>query len=137
MNSALHASRLKVFLVEDSGSIRGRLTALLEAIDGVEVVGHADGPVAALAGIGACGADVAVIDLHLAGGTSGLAVLRELPRHLPGVVPIVLTGSPLPFYRDACLALGARHFLDKAGDTGLLCQIIREFAEDVDVRPAR
>lgn len=135
MDPATLARPLKVFLVEDSVLVRARLAVMLEAIEGVSIVGEADEPVSALAGIAGCDVDVVVIDLHLLAGTSGLTVLRGLPEHDPDIVPVVLTNSPQPQYRDTCLAAGAHFFLDKTSEIGLLHEVIRRMVQDNRRRP--
>ena len=119
---------VRVFLVEDSLLIRERLSALLRNIGGVEIVGEADGPAAALLRIDASRPDVIILDLQLAGG-SGLFVLRELSHFAPNAVPIVLTNHALPQFRKECLAAGAKYFFDKTTEFGKVRQAIEGIAQ--------
>lgn len=96
---------LKVFLVDYAAPVRNRLTSLLETIRGVEVVGEAEDVPAALAGILETGADVAVIELRLTGG-SGLELISALTRAAPRVVKIVLTNLSGAAFRAACSDAG-------------------------------
>ncbi|WP_042301664.1 response regulator [Paraburkholderia kururiensis] len=133
MNAETLVPSLNIFLVEDSTLVRKRLAALLEALGGVKIVGEADEPVSALAGIAAAeDVDIAIVDLQLLEGSSGLTVLKGLASQHPGIVPIVLTNSALPQYRDACFAAGARYFFDKATEIGTLRDVVRRFVEDND-----
>lgn len=100
------------FIVEDSPSIRERLAGLLDGIEGVSVVGAADTPATAVAGILRTRPDLVVLDIHLIGG-SGIEVLREVHPQVPGVVFVVLTNHPNPQYRRICMEAGASYFLDK------------------------
>ena len=119
---------LKVFLVEDSVAIRQRLAALLGAIESVAIVGEADDPAAALAGIAASGADVAIVDLRLARGTSGLDVLNGLARCRSPVMPIMLTNFATPQFQQSCFDAGAHFFFDKTHEFALLRHAVRELA---------
>ena len=72
--------------------------------------------------------DVIILDLHLKQGT-GFGVMRALATaHLKPRI-IVLTNYDLPEYKNAALALGATHFLDKARDYGRLPEVLHEICE--------
>jgi DNA-binding NarL/FixJ family response regulator len=127
MNSSLSQPALRVFLVEDAISIRTRMAARFGAIEGVEVVGEAEEPDAAIDGIGATAADVVVMDLHLSGGT-GMDLLRSLAQSMLPVITIVLTNHSGKWFRQACLAKGARYFFDKTSEFDLACSTIQRIA---------
>jgi DNA-binding NarL/FixJ family response regulator len=112
-----------VFLVEDSPLIRARLAQALSSIGGISVVGEAETPASAIAGILREHPHVVVLDIQLADG-SGLEVLREIRRVDQGVVFVVFTSSAYPQYRKACLDMGANHFLDKKTEYKELRQLL-------------
>jgi DNA-binding NarL/FixJ family response regulator len=116
------AAPRSVFLVDDSAPVRDRLREIVALGEPVEVVGEADVVVGAIRGITATRPAFVVLDYQLRGGT-GLDVLRGLP-DLPGMVVIVLTNHASAQLKAACLAAGARHFLDKSSEFGRLCTII-------------
>ena len=113
----------KAFIVEDSASIRERLTGLLREIEGVCVVGEADSPGTAVEGILRTRPDVVVLDIQLIGGT-GVDVLRAVHPKAPEVMFIVLTNYPNPQYRAACVNAGASFFLDKNTEIGRVTELI-------------
>ncbi|MBK9116904.1 MAG: response regulator transcription factor [Betaproteobacteria bacterium] len=113
----------KVFIVDDSPSMRVRLSELLGEIDGVDVVGEAGTPGDAIAGILRVHPQYVLLDYQLEGGT-GLDVLRAVHPQDPGVVFIVLTNHATPQYRNACLEAGAQHFLDKSSEFGRIKEVI-------------
>lgn len=119
---------VKVFLVEDHPPIRDRIAELVRSVCGAQVVGMADEPDAACAGIGMSQPDVVVVDLQLKSGTSGLAVLKWLREHAPGIAAVVLTNSIYPQVKDACLKLGARLVLDKSSEALRVRDVVREIA---------
>jgi len=90
---------LRVLLVEDSKVLTERLTEAIRQIPDVELIGTADTEAAALAS-------------------------NQLKPRI-----IVLTNYDLPEYKNAAIALGATHFLDKARDYGRLPEVLHEICE--------
>jgi ActR/RegA family two-component response regulator len=102
------AQSLRVLLVEDSKVLTERLTEAIRQIPQVELIGTAD--------------------LHLKQGT-GFGVMRALATAQLKPRIIVLTNYDLPEYKNAAIALGATHFLDKARDYGRLPEVLHEICE--------
>ena len=109
----------KVFVVEDAPSIRTRLIELLDEIDDVSVVGEAESPAEAVAGIFRTRPHCVVLDFRLTGGT-GVDVLRAVHPASPEIGFVVLTNHPTAQYRRACMEAGATAFLDKSTELGKL-----------------
>lgn len=105
----------KVFLVEDSALLRTRVEAMIGAIPGTQLVGHAAEADAAVAGILEAQADAVVLDLHLAQG-SGFDVLKRVLEKAPGTRFYVLTNYPTDAHRATAARLGARGFFDKSSE---------------------
>ena len=84
----------RVFIVDDHAIIREGLRVLLQS-EGHEVVGEADGPTPALAGISDTQPDVVLLDLTL-GERSGFELLAELARRRNDVAVIMLSMSTQP-----------------------------------------
>ncbi len=103
----------KVFIVEDSASIRARLTDLLGDIDGLQIVGEAETPIDAIDGILRSRPAWVVLDFQLRGGT-GVDVLRAVHPTAPDIMFVVLTNHPTAQYRRLCLGAGASWFFDKS-----------------------
>lgn len=127
MNSSPDRRALHVFLVDDAVLVRRRLAVLLSALDGVEIVGEAEEPAAAFAGIGAGMVDLVVTELHLSGGT-GMELLGLLAQRMPHVVVMVLTNHSGAWFRRACLKGGAHYFFDKTGEFDLARNTIQRIA---------
>jgi DNA-binding NarL/FixJ family response regulator len=115
----------KVFVVEDAPSIRARLVELLDEIDGVCVVGQAESPAEAVAGIFRTRPHCVVLDFRLTGGT-GVDVLRAVHPDLPEIGFIVLTNHPTAQYRRACMEAGAFAFLDKSTELARLKDVVAD-----------
>lgn len=114
---------VRVFVVEDSAQIRERLLALLAEIDGVQVIGEAEGAPDAIARILSTRPDAVVLDISLAPG-SGLDVLRAVHPQAPGIAFIVLTNFANPQYRKRCMDAGASHFFDKSTEMAEVKQLL-------------
>jgi two-component system response regulator DevR len=106
---------MKVFLVEDSPLLRERLEALLGAVAGTQVIGHASGAQEAVRGILDGQPDVVVLDIHLKEG-NGFDVLQGIAKAPVRPDVYVLTNHPLPAYRQRAEQLGASGFFDKSGE---------------------
>jgi DNA-binding NarL/FixJ family response regulator len=119
---------LRVLLVEDSKVLTERLTEAIRQIADVELVGTADSEAGALAAFKSGPVDVIILDLHLRQGT-GFGVMRALATAQEKPRIIVLTNYDLPEYKNAAIALGASHFLDKARDYGRLPDVLHEICE--------
>jgi DNA-binding NarL/FixJ family response regulator len=122
------AEFLRVLLVEDSKVLTERLAEAIRQIPQVELIGTADTEAAAVASAKGDSVDVIILDLHLKQGT-GFGVMRALAMAQLKPRIIVLTNYDLPEYKNAALALGATHFLDKARDYGRLPEVLHEICE--------
>jgi two-component system response regulator DevR len=119
------AARLPtVFLVDDSAAVRERLREIVALGEPVDFVGEAEDVASAIRGIAATRPAFVVLDYQLRDGT-GLDVLHGLA-DLAGIVVIVLTNHATAQVRAACLAAGARYFLDKSSEFHHLCRIIAD-----------
>lgn len=108
---------MKVFVVEDSAAVRERLVEMIREVDDVEVVGEAATYDTAVAGIMNTRPDVAILDIKLAGDAgSGIDVLNEVRKGLPGIRAIVLSNYVTPQHLKASADAGAEYFLDKSVD---------------------
>jgi DNA-binding NarL/FixJ family response regulator len=119
---------VRVLLVEDSKVLTERLSEAIRQIPDVELIGTADTEAAALAAVKRDSIDVIILDLHLKQGT-GFGVMRALAGTQLKPRIIVLTNYDLPEYKNAAIALGATHFLDKARDYGRLPEVLHEICE--------
>jgi DNA-binding NarL/FixJ family response regulator len=128
MDRMTMAQCLRVLLVEDSKVLTERLTEAIRQIADVELIGTADTEAAAVAAVKRESIDVVILDLHLKQGT-GFGVMRALATTQLKPRIVVLTNYDLPEYKNAAIALGASHFLDKARDYGRLPEVLHEICE--------
>ena len=119
---------MEIFLVEDSAPIRERLAAMLGGIPGATLVGEADDADAAIREILATRPDIVVLDLGLAGGTSGFDVLRAVRPLAPEIDFYMLSNYAADPYRQLAERLGACDFFDKSRELGRARELIAQRA---------
>ena len=117
------AQSIRVYLVEDSAAIRERMCSLLASLDGIDLAGEAATAAGAIIGILDTRPDAVLLDIHLAQG-NGIDVLRALHAQAPDIVFIVVTNLTNSQYREACLAAGASHFIDKSTELDRLSPLL-------------
>lgn len=108
-----NARPLRVFVVEDAQIAREHIATLLDAVDGLEVVGYAAEAEDAIARILADRPDAVVADVRLARGT-GFDVLRAVRVSAPQIDIYMLTNLSTPPYREHAARLGACDLFDKS-----------------------
>ncbi|HMK84323.1 MAG TPA: response regulator [Steroidobacteraceae bacterium] len=127
-SEAIMAQDLRVLLVEDSKVLTERLIEAIRLIPRVELVATADTESGALAAVKRGSIDAIILDLHLKQGT-GFGLMRALAAAQRRPRIVVLTNYDLPEYKNAAIALGATHFLDKARDYSRLGEVLQELCE--------
>ena len=122
-------SILRVLLADDQALVRAGFRALLDATEGLEVVGEAaDGDAAVRLAIDLV-PDVVLMDIRMP-GSDGLAATARITadERLPEVRVIVLTTFELDEYVFAALQAGASGFLVKDTEPDELLRAIRVVA---------
>jgi DNA-binding NarL/FixJ family response regulator len=104
---------IQVVLADDHALVRAGIRALLERIDGVEVVGEAGDGQQALELIEQLDPDVVLLDLTMP-GLSGFEVLKETNEKFPNVNMIVLSVHDSEEYAFHALRSGAVGYLPKS-----------------------
>ena len=125
---------LKAFVVEDNVSIRESLIEALAELTGIETAGVASSEKAAVAWLTNSDNawDIAIVDLILEPGGSGLGVLKAMKGRKPGRKMVVLTGAANPEVRRQCEALGGDAVFDKAIETDALIDYCLRLARSAD-----
>jgi DNA-binding NarL/FixJ family response regulator len=129
---------MAIFIVEDSAAVRERLVEMVSETGGMRVVGEADNFRDAVAGILDTRPDVAILDIKLADEQgSGIDVLAEARRHLPGLRGIVLSNYGTPQHVKASADAGASYFLDKSTEFDQIIGILKAMGEGGQTPTAR
>jgi DNA-binding NarL/FixJ family response regulator len=120
---------IRVVLADDQPLVRAGFRMLLDAEDGIEVVGEADDGEAAIELVGRLRPDVVLMDIRMP-GVDGLAALRTITSdpELTGVKVLVLTTFELDEYVFEAVRTGASGFLVKHTQPAELIRAVREVA---------
>jgi ActR/RegA family two-component response regulator len=126
----MQAERL-LLIVEDDAAFartlsrsferRGYAVLLASSLEGVVALLKTNGP------------EYAVVDLKLAGGTSGLACVQTLHAHDADMLIVVLTGYASIATAVEAIKLGACHYLAKPSNTDDIEAAFGRAAGDADV----
>ena len=121
---------IRVLVADDQALVRGGFVALLEAQDGIEVIGEAADGRAGLALLRRTRPDVVLCDIRMP-VLDGLALLREVTgdASLAGVRVVMLTTFELDEYVFEALRYGASGFLLKDSEPSSLLDAIRIVSE--------
>jgi DNA-binding NarL/FixJ family response regulator len=103
---------LRVLVVDDHELFRRNLRALLDGVDGIEVVGEASDGVQAVTATAALTPDVVLMDLHMP-RRNGIDAIRHLADAAPHVAVVALTMVDDERSVQAVLHAGARGYLLK------------------------
>jgi DNA-binding NarL/FixJ family response regulator len=115
---------IRVLVVEDHHVVRQGLVALLNVVDGIEVVGEAADGVEAIARFRKCQPNVTLIDLRMP-RLSGVEVIQRIRMETPQARFIVLTTYDGDEDIFRALQAGARAYLLKGMTTDDLVSTIR------------
>lgn len=120
---------LRIFLVEDSATVRELLIQNLTNIPGIELAGVAEAEDDALNRLSRASCDVLILDIRLKQG-NGMSLLRTLAsRADPGAgVKIVFTNNASDTYRRIGAQYGVGFFFDKSTDFLQLRSVVQELA---------
>jgi DNA-binding NarL/FixJ family response regulator len=106
----------RVLLADDHPTFRRGLRALLDSLEGIEVVGEAPDGEAVVEMARELTPDVVVMDLNMP-GTNGVEATRRIVAELPGVAVLVLTMLDEDESVFAAMRAGARGYVVKGADT--------------------
>lgn len=119
---------MKLFIVDDSPIIQGRLADLIKEL-GIEVAGVAKTSAEAINRVAELLPDVLILDIAMPGG-SGFNVLQAIRQQPSAPLVIILTNHPA--YRQRSLAAGANYFFDKSAELDQLLALLERLKQDGD-----
>ena len=115
---------LRVLLVDDHEVVRRGLRALLEAQDGIEVVGEVDTVADVVRQVGFNAPDVVVMDVRLPDG-SGVEATRRVRQRFPDVAVLILSSFADEEALMSSIEAGASGYLLKRIDTEAIVNAVR------------
>ena len=112
-----------VLIVDDNLNFVKRLVGILEDVDGIRGINIAADYDEARTLFFAEDHQVVLLDINLP-GKNGIELLKLFLEHRPDCEIIMITNHADTYYRQLCLRLGAKHFLDKSNDYGVIASLI-------------
>jgi DNA-binding NarL/FixJ family response regulator len=119
---------MKILVAEDSSHQRTQIIRMFSDLNGIEVVGEAQGALDACRAISELKPNVVILDIVMK-GANGIEVLKKIKREDFFVVVIVFTNNTSLPYRRKSAEAGAEFFLDKLTEFGKLKEIIQRLIE--------
>ena len=123
-------SKLKVFISDDSATVREHLVTVASDLPEIDVVGQAEDVPGSLDAIHQTRPDVVILDIRMPGG-NGIQVLREVKKMDPAPRVIMFTNYAYAQYRKECEEAGADFFLDKSTEFDKLPQALEQVRQDL------
>ena len=108
------ATKLSVFLIEDSEVIRETVKSVLATSERYQVIGEAADGYSGLAGLVRNRPDLAIVDINMP-GANGVTVVRQARQALPSLGVIMLTSVDTDEEMFASFEAGARGYILKEG----------------------
>ena len=123
----MEVSILRVVLADDHPVVRGGLRALLETLDGFEVVGEAADGAAAVREVQLTRPDVVLMDVRMP-GMDGVEAARRIREATPGTAVLMLTMYDDDATVFTAMQAGARGYLLKGAEQGEIVAAIQAVA---------
>ena len=117
-------SPIKVLLAEDHTIVRKGIRSLLDGVADIEVVGEAEDGREAVEKVGQLLPDVVLMDMSLP-KLDGTQATREILKHCPKTVVLMLSAFDYEAYIVASLLAGARGYISKVVPLEKLVSAIR------------
>lgn len=120
-------STLRIVLADDHPVVRGGLRALLDTLDGFEVVGEAADGEAAVREVQLSKPDVVLMDVRMP-GVDGVEAARRIRETVPGTAVLILTMYDDDATVFTAMQAGARGYLLKGAEQSEIVAAIRAVA---------
>ncbi len=114
-----------IMIVDDNENFVNRMTGLLENLDGISAIKVAGDYDSAARLLIEQTPDFLLLDINLP-GKNGMEILKLIKNKELVCEVIMISNHADEYYRSQCKKLGAKHFLDKSSEFGLVAKIISE-----------
>ena len=112
-----------IMIVDDNVNFVNRMKGLLENLDGISAIHVAGDYESAVRLLGEQTPDFLLLDINLP-GKNGMEILKLIKNNKLKCEVIMITNHADEYYRNQCKKLGAKYFLDKSSEFGLVSEII-------------
>lgn len=116
---------LVILIVDDNMNFVDRMINLLEDTNGIGHISVASNYDEARRLLASEDPDVVLLDINLP-GKNGIELLKLVRQNSSKCEVVMITNHADSYYKQQCHELGAKHFLDKSNDFGLVPGIIKQ-----------
>ncbi len=116
---------IAIVIVDDNVNYVSRMKRLLEELDTIPTITVAGNYEDAVQLLTETEPDFVLLDINLP-GKNGIEILRLIKKNNWSCEVIMITNHADEYYKNQCYELGARHFLDKSSDFGMVTEIISQ-----------
>lgn len=120
---------IRILIIDDHPLVRSGICSLLELEDDLEVCAEAEDPTSALAAIAEHRPDLALVDISLKGGTSGLELLKSIRQNHTETRTLAVSMHDEETYALRALKAGAQGYVMKQEGTEKILEAIRRVLE--------
>lgn len=116
-------------IIDDSPLIVDRLQKMLVMLEGVTISGIGTNIGSGFTLIQEVMPDVVILDIYLeddAPAANGLSLLAVITEAFPKILVIMLTNLSGTQYKNKCLKMGAKYFLDKSNEFERIPEILTD-----------
>ena len=118
--------KLVILIVDDNMCFVQRIICMLEELNNIGYINVAADYNQALKFLEEERPDVVLLDINLP-GKSGIELLRRIKESGSKSEVIMVSNHADDYYRQQCRDLGAKYFLDKSNEFGMVPEIIGNF----------
>jgi len=115
----------RILIVDDHPLVRSGIVSMLELEHDLTVCGEAEDPTDAMELIEAQNPDLALVDISLRGGTSGLELLKSIRQKFPRLKTLAVSMHDEEVYALRALKAGAQGYIMKQEGTERIREAIR------------
>ncbi len=114
-----------ILIVDDNMNFVDRMISLLDDEDSIGHINVASNYEEAIRFLAIEEPDIVLLDINLP-GKNGIELLKLIRQNKNQCEVIMITNHSDDYYRQQCREFGAKYFLDKSNDFGLVPGIIKE-----------
>lgn len=118
--------KLLILIVDDNMRFVERIICMLEELDNIGYINVATEYNQAIKFFEEEKPDLVLLDINLP-GKSGIELLRRIKESRSKSEVIMVSNHADDYYRQQCRELGAKYFLDKSNDFGMVPEIIGNY----------
>lgn len=117
------APKKNMLIVDDAEFIVERITEMVGDIPGIGTVATAQNYEGAVHFIREHTPEIVLLDINLP-GKSGIEVLKDCRKDIPGSAIVMITNQGNPYYKKQCMQLGADYFIDKTKEFETIAAVV-------------